>query len=313
MNNKFQYSDKFFGQSGYTSTSANFIANKAKEIIKGFSTDKISFITTTLMSLNSKVDAVYEKGLTGEEFDKLIERKLLEGKLNALVAWFREAIRAKDLMFSIAEHKNFESWMNENYPDVDLKTFDAELLPYPEMTIEETDESSWIRDNMSVKEINEYLYLEQMCAALGKFIHPNGEFANARKQALEKAGTTSVRDFQSNTLMYIHKASITAEDVEKKFFELQELYRDYQKRFHAIKFNIDAAVQKQNDEFSMQEKQFEEVAEQNKALIRAAKAKYMTEFNKWQIEKLDEIRRLKIVVPNDLKDTVQYINNVQND
>ena len=46
MNIKFNNCEKLFGTSGYTSTSANYIANKAKEIVRGINADSIDFITT---------------------------------------------------------------------------------------------------------------------------------------------------------------------------------------------------------------------------------------------------------------------------
>lgn len=311
MNIKFNSCEKFFGQSGYTSTSANFISNKAKEIIAGMNSGRITFLTTKVKSLNSNVDAVYENGYTEEQITDIIKQKNLEAKLNALEAWFREAIKAKDHMLSSVEYKTFESWFAETYPDVDNSTYGAELLPNPAPTVKMTDEEEWASENMSVKDLCEYLTLQQYCASLGSFVHPNGDYARARKEAHKKAGTSKIDDLKSNTVIYTYEPSVDDKFIETKFFETQELYRTYQKRLNAIKFDIENAVRKQNDEHNMQTQRFDEIMSENQVRVQAAKSKYKTEFKEWKIKKLDEIRHLKIIVPNELKDTVQFVNDVQ--
>lgn len=311
MNIKFDNCEKFFGKSGYTSTSANYIANKAKEIAEGCLSDNLTFLTTKVKSLNNNLESVVERGLNEEQFNTLIERKLMVAKLNGLISWMREAIKAKETMLNLTENKTFLVWMRENHPDVDVKTFGAEITKneYPEDIRMTSDQ--WAMNNMSVKEINEYLYLLAACSTIGKFIHPNGEYAKARKKALDMVGTSNIKDYQSSTVIYEYESSIPAEMIENKFFELQELHREYQKRLNVIKFNIENEVQKLDDKFTMLVDKYEEIEAENENKIDAAKKKYRSEFNEWKIKKLDEIRTLKIVIPNDLKQVVDFVNNVQ--
>lgn len=311
MNIKFNNCEKFFGVSGYTSTSANYIANKAKEIADGYNTDDIRFITTTVKSLNSDVTSVIERGLDDTQFDALIKRKLTVAKLNGLISWMREAIKAKENLLKITEKKSFNEWMCEIHPDIDLNTFGADVMKndFPEDI--RMDENTWAMNNMTVKEINEYLYLLAACSTIGKFIHPNGEYARARKKALDMVGTSNIKDYQSSTVIYEYESSLTADTIENKFFELQELHREYQKKLNVIKFNIENEVQKLNDQYMILVDKYEEVEAENRNKIDAAKKKFKSEFNEWRINKLDEIRKLKIIIPNELKDIVDFVNNVQ--
>lgn len=312
MNIKFDNCEKFFGTSGYTSTSANYIANKAKEMVEGINADSIDFITTKMSSLNNNTEMILSRGLDENQLDTLIERQVIASKLNGLISWMREAIRAKENLLNQCERTDFNAWMKENYPDVDLNTFGADVIDNPEpeditMTVDE-----WAMNNMSIKEINEYLFLLAACSKIGKFIHPNGEYSRARATALQKHGTSSVKDYQSSTVIYNYRSSVPADVIEKKFFEMQELHREYQKRLNTIKFNIDNEVQKLKDQYVAMLDKYNEIESMNNANIGKKRAEYKTLFNNWKMKKLDELRKLKIIVPNELKEIVDLVNNVQN-
>ena len=128
MSIKFDNCEKFFGTSGYTSTSANYIANKAKEIVEGINADSIDFITTKVSSLNNNTEMILSRGLDENQLNTLIERQVIASKLNGLISWMREAIRAKETLLKQCERTNFNTWMEENYPDVDLNTFGADII-----------------------------------------------------------------------------------------------------------------------------------------------------------------------------------------
>lgn len=312
MNIKFDNCEKFFGTSGYTSTSANYIANKAKEMVEGINADSIDFITTKVSSLNNNTEMILSRGLDENQLDTLIERQVIASKLNGLISWMREAIRAKETLLNQCERTNFNTWMKENYPDVDLNTFGADVIDNPEPEDITMTADEWAMANMSIKEINEYLFLLAACSKIGKFIHPNGEYSRARATALQKHGTSSVKDYQSSTVIYNYESSVPADAIEKKFFEMQELHREYQKRLNSIKFNIDNEVQKLKDQYVAMLDKYNEVESTNNANISKKRAEYRTMFNAWKMKKLEELRKLKIIIPNELKEIVELVNNVQN-
>ena len=311
MNIKFNNCEKFFGTSGYTSTSANYIANKAKEMVEGINADSIDFITTKVSSLNNDKEMILSRGLDENQLDTLIERQVTASKLNGLISWMREAIRAKETLLNQCERTNFNTWMKENYPDVDLNTFGADVIDNPEPEDITMTADEWAMNNMSIKEINEYLFLLAACSKIGKFIHPNGEYSRARATALQKHGTSSVKDYQSSTVIYNYESSVPADVIEKKFFEMQELHREYQKRLNSIKFNIDNEVQKLKDQYVAMLDKYNEIESTNNVNIDKKRSEYKTLFNTWKMKKLEELRKLKIIIPNDLKPIVDLVNNVQ--
>ena len=73
MNIRFDNCEKFFGTSGYTSTSANYIANKAKEMVEGINADSIDFITTKMSSLNNNTEMILSRGLDENQLDTLAD------------------------------------------------------------------------------------------------------------------------------------------------------------------------------------------------------------------------------------------------
>ena len=93
---------------------------------------------------------------------------------------------------------------------------------------------------------------------------------------------------------------------------MQELHREYQKRLNAIKFNIENEVQKLNDQYTAMLDKYDEIELINNANIRKKAAEYKTLFNNWKMKKLEELRKLKIIIPNELKEIVDLVNNVQN-
>lgn len=308
MSLNFKNSDKFFGDKGLTSTSANFIANKAKEIIEGLDDTNIGFVSTLMSSMNSDKEIIVERGMNMSELEKLIENKRMIIKLNSLISWLREAVKSRENMLQHTEHISFNVWMRDTYPDVNERTYGANIEDVDEPENNCVDTNTWAVENMNIKEMNEYFYLLAAVSTLGKFIHPSGEYAKARDNATKLDGTSSVKDMQSNTVIYKFCRSIDKTDIENKFFELQEMYRDYQKRLNAIKFNIENNVLNIRDEYSKKMNEYSEILHKNELLINAARQKYVNEFTEWKIETLNNLRRLKIIIPNDLQDVYEMVN-----
>lgn len=309
-NLKFDTCDKFFGEHGYTSTSANYLCNKAKELIEALSNQNINFLNTSAISFNNNMTNAITKGLDETALQTLVDNKLMEAKLKTLISWLREAIKAKENMLNIYQRTKFNDWMTTTHPEVDMKTYDAKLLDIKEPERTKITEEEWIMQNMDVKDINEYLTLLAMCSTLGKFVHPTGKFAEARNDAFKMAGTSKVADYNSNTLLYKYELSLPSEQIENTFFELQEKHRDYQKRLNTIKYRVENEIQKINDEYNKAYAKYSSDYNTNQVRISEARTKFIEEFENWKIEKLNDVRKQKIIIPNDLLEVVAYVNNV---
>ena len=86
--------DVFFAENGLTSTSANHIANLAKEAYQNLENElnSICFYTTKVSLLGTSTKEVLHYGnqlIDVTKLDKIAE-------LKSLIAWLREAIKAKE-------------------------------------------------------------------------------------------------------------------------------------------------------------------------------------------------------------------------
>lgn len=88
----------YFGDAGMTSTSANHVANMAKESIKETANDleAISFYNAHVSLLSGGEAQQAAVGSTRDDLDR-VQRSLESiGEANALIAWLREAIKARE-------------------------------------------------------------------------------------------------------------------------------------------------------------------------------------------------------------------------
>ena len=168
-------------------------------------------------------------------------------------------------------------------------------------------EAEYIEQNFSVKEMNRYFYLQNMCSTLGKFVHPNGVYARAKEEIAKRDKTSYIKETHSSNILYTVTSSVPIQEIDEKFFQLQDKQREYQKQFNEMKFAVEKAVTKYNDERKAEEQTLStEIAEIN-ARISAKSAQYKKEFFQWKVDELNRLRSLKIIIPNDLKEIYEYV------
>ena len=163
----------FFGESGLTSTSANHVANLAKEYAQKQESwlNNVCFYSTKVGLIGTGNTNVIGVGYDDEEL-AAIPAKLEEvTKAKSLIAWLREAIKARDAMFEAANTKDIEDW----YKERGLEFWKAPSRPTP-FTKDD------IIATLNIKERNHIYTLETKCAVIGKYIHPDGPFSTARKK-----------------------------------------------------------------------------------------------------------------------------------
>ena len=149
-----------------TSTSANHIANLAKEYIQGVETqlNNISFFNVEVALVGSIGGAnTIQTGESSEVLDSL--QSLLEGVAQAksLIAWLREGIKAKENLMKGLQTISLEGWCKEN------GMVKPETPNYGHVLTEVEYYAS-----LPIKERNRYYQLETEAAVIGKYIHPDG-------------------------------------------------------------------------------------------------------------------------------------------
>ena len=268
--------DAFFGAEGLTNTSANFIANKAKEMYENSNNVFFDFVTSEVSVIGMDRKVVSHKGMTMQEFDKSIEEVANVGKLKALIAWLREAIKARQTMVDAVKN-------------TDVETYAAELgieLPSLGKLMKRIAEDDVIAE-MSVAERCRYYYLEAQCANLGKLIHPSGDFLSTSGEGRDMTITE-------------YTASLDMDAVDLKFMEMQELHRSLQAELNGIKHKIEIAFDEHNSKVMMSNHKSAE--EFNLAM------KTITDkIDEARDKELQRIRSLKIIIPDSLKETYELV------
>lgn len=274
---------QFFGEKGLTSTSANYIANLAKEAYEKLETklNSTSFIRETITVIGSTAETnvkLSQKNLLTEA--TAILKEICEYK--ALIAWLREAIKEKDNLF-----KENETWQSEEY------TKHIANRPMGEPYLSEKD----IVESWTVKEQEEYLSLETICAVVGKYIHPNGPLSRAKTELSNKINhPVTTECYGRDTIIRRYYPEASEEEVNSLFFSLQKNHREYQARLNGIKHKIDMTLR---EDMRAKDEAYKQALQQyNNETEKLIVADRITREAKHK-----EIEALKIVIPNNLKAT----------
>jgi hypothetical protein len=274
---------QFFGDKGLTATSANHIANLAKEAYERLEAklNTTSFIRETITVIGSTAETNVKLSQAGLiTLAPNILKEICEYK--SLIAWLREAIKEKENLF-----KANKLWVSDEY------TEHMKNRPQCEDYLTEQD----VIESWTVKEQEEYLSLETRCAVIGKYIHPNGPLSRAKKDLSYRISHPIVTECSGrDTIVRRYQATSTEEEVDALFFSLQNKHRELQAQLNGIKHKIEVALredmQKKDEEYKLELEAYHaklaELRESDK-LTRVAKDK--------------EIEALKIIIPNDLKAT----------
>lgn len=274
--------NQFFGVNGLTATSANHIANLAKEAYEKLEAklNSTSFIKETITIIGSVSETEVKLSQAGLlTLAPNILKEICEYK--SLIAWFREAIKEKDRLFK--ENKNYRSqeyWDHyNNRPEREEYLTEEDII------------NSW-----TVKEQEEYLSYETICAVVGKYIHPSGPLSNAKKELSRRINNPVTTECSGrDTIIRRYYADATEEEVNHLFFALQKNHREAQAKLNGIKHKIEISLRE--DQQAKDEAYIKSLSDWNKKLSELEVADKLTRDDKHK-----EIESLKIVIPNNLKD-----------
>lgn len=272
---------------GLTSTSANHIANLAKEMIRGLeaSLGSLTLYSTAVSLIGSETSDVLTKGSQPDKL-KDVPRKLHAiSKAKSLIAWLREAIKAKERLLGEAT-----AMTNSDY----IKLKGLEEIKRPEEGHALTEDEYFA--SLTLDERNRYYELETLSAVLGKAIHPDGSFANAREQLNERLQQPrEVKGDGRDTLIYSYSPTVDPQEVEDLYFHLQKQYREAQSRLNAMKFECQKAVKSSevavSTEYARELEKFTEYYQN----ISAERTAYIK-------KRVREIGDYKIMIPQSLQE-----------
>lgn len=285
----------FFGNSGLTSTSANHVANLAKEFVQNVECDlnNVELINSSVVLIGTSDYNVLKEGWNNETLKSVAEKLNYVSQAKSLIAWLREAIKARQALLDEVKNMEMSDW---------AKLFELELPKYPAKRATITREN--VIAGFTIKKRNRMYVLETQASTIGKYIHPDGNFAKARKEYQKRLHNKhDVNGNGRDTLLIKYTPSCDESLLEETYFNLQNLHRECQAELNGILHEIDEAVR------------MDEVA---------ACAEFTPLFNAFQRDmceldarfqeyKVNESKRigdLKIIIPDDLKPIYNLVNSL---
>lgn len=270
---------------GLTSTSADHVANLAKEMIRGLETalSNMAFYSVSVSLIVSETSELMSKGRDSEELADVPRKLTAIAKAKSLIAWLREAIKAKERML-----KEVSDMTDEDYMELKgIKPVEY-VAPAPALTEDEYYAS------LTLDERNRYYELETFAAVLGKAIHPEGSFATARERMLATILNPRKAVGQGrDTVIYAYEPSLDEKEVDDLYFKLQKQYREAQAGLNAIKFGCQKAVKESELEYAS------EVALRRKRFM-DEQQRIADEAAVYRKERARAIGNYKIVIPQSL-------------
>lgn len=282
----------FFGEEGLTTTSANHIANLAKEAYQSLESklNTAVFYTTEIGILGSCNTNTLKEGIGQDFLDELEDNLMQIASYKSLIAWLREAIKAKERLIAEAQRitdVEVAKILNITLPNVPER--------YPRINAED------VIGTWSVKQRNRYYYIDTVCSTIGKYIHPNTGFSNAREDLIKILSERhKAQGNGRDTVIYSYTPTVNIKNVEDTFFSLQNTYREYQAELNSMRHQIEVAIQDDDREKTLKE---EEETKQYKVECNAI-------FPQLSLYKKDLIRSaqsLKIRIPGSLKGVFKTI------
>lgn len=280
--------NKFLGSDGLTQTSANHIANIAKEMYESHEAklDSIKLVSSNFTLAAVGTSFPVSVASSKDELDDLSSILEQIARLKALISWLREGIKAKTVLCtSHEEDKNIKSLIKEGRSDL------AEPEPDSEPTIEA------VLASKPVAFQARYYALEAKCVTMGKYIHPDGHLSEARKEFYDRLkNPTEVRGKGQDAEIHTYSTEFIPEEVDKVFFALQKKYRSVQADFNAMKAEVE-------NEYIAKKKDYlkEHLAnvERWRELVKQETLAYR-----------EKVKALKIVIPESLREIYEKVNAV---
>ena len=282
--------NNILGKDGLTITSANHLANIAKEMYEAIVSklESLRFYSRDYMLAIAGKNFRVENESETADLEALAPGLKEIGALKSLIAYLREGIKLKNQMSSdSAFEEHIEELINSGREDL------RKPLAQKEVTFEEE------FAKLSAEQKARYYSLEAKCATIGSFIHPDGAFAKARKEFFEHTkDPIKVVGKGQEAEINTYSSGFSAEQIDTVFFELQKEYRNIQAEFNKLKAEVD-----------------EKVAEANKRIANDA----LTAMKLWvdtrKVERTNydsAVKALKVVIPQNLKEVYEKVNAVAN-
>lgn len=294
LNDKFSKYKVFFAEKGITSTSANHVSNKGKELLKSEQAilDNINFVNTTMSLLYGGNCKTITNGMKPDDSFESIHKTIAKiANLNAMSAWIHEAIKAKTEILEYVQSLSIDKWAKDQ--NIELPN-----APGKEFPITESD----VIGTWDVAKRNKYYVYESYCSLVGKFIHPKGAFYEAKEKMNNAVqNPNKVEGSGRDAIIYSYELSIPVSDVNAEYDWLSTELRHKEAEFNKMKQEIIDAITE--DKLAKAQK-FDDAYTKYIDTMESIRNK----FDMWKTKTVKEISALKIYLPQGPKQTYDEIN-----
>lgn len=294
LNDKFSKYKVFFAEKGITSTSANHVSNKGKELLKSEQAilDNINFVNTTMSLLYGGNCKTITNGMKPDDSFESIHKTIAKiANLNAMSAWIHEAIKAKTEILEYVQSLSIDKWAKDQ--NIELPN-----APGKEFPITESD----VIGTWDVAKRNKYYVYESYCSLVGKFIHPKGAFYEAKAKMNNTVQNPSkVEGSGRDAIIYSYEPSMPVSDVNAEYDWLSTELRHKEAEFNKMRQEIIDAITE--DKLAKAQK-FDDAYTKYIDTMESIRNK----FDMWKTKTVKEISGLKIYLPQGPKQTYDEIN-----
>lgn len=277
---------------GLTSTSANHIANLAKEMVRETeaSLEGLTFYSTSVALIGNDSVNTLREGDTSETLGKIKAQLHTIAKANSLIAWLREAIKAKERLLKEVDDLTLNDFMKlQGIKKPDMPTRGTAL----------TEDEYYA--SLSVDERNRFYSLEALASVLGKAVHPAGVIANAREQLNERLkNPKTIEGTGRDALLFFYTPTVKTSQVDEVYFAVQKEFREVQASLNAIKYDCLKAVKE--SEIEVQTKYADDYAKYQAEITRI-----QNEMSTYEKKRTREIGSFKIRIPDSLVDIYERV------
>ena len=285
----------FFGEQGLTETSANHIANLAKETLKKDEAEiaSISFVHKQVSLINDKSRADVSLGFDESECRAITDKLEHIMKVKSLIAWLREAIKEKKRLHDNVETKEYDDFLEE-----------WEETHDDEEEIEDALTEQTYLETLSIAERCKIFSLQTEAAIIGKAIHEKGALSKAREEMLKvKRAPSEIVKSGVNNLIYFYEPSLSENVVDEVYFALQKKHRSIQAELNSYLHKQEEAIRQSQIEHSQKLAAQTERKKNDDELMRHT-------WSEQSKKRHRDISALKIIIPNQLRTIYEEIQNV---
>lgn len=298
---------------GLSSSEANHLAEKIKEVVKMYDGDlkRFGVITETIPNFKNGIDVVISNI---DHTVPVIEVINKIGDLNSLAAWLRVGVKSKETGLTVLQ--NIDPDFIEDGPE-----FEKLKRPEQDEVWKEQFGPDHALAELNIRERAEFLSLNSKAAAIGMGIHNNGPVSKAKQDVVEFKPTRmeEVRGINGPEAWPVTcTKEMEREDVAKIYFQLQNKHREIENKLNFYRAKLkNIEVQKNVDidkRFAMDlaeanSKHQAEMAIFNKEIQdrNTAKEVWTNEVYAIRGNIINVFASYKIVIPEILEETYNFI------